>query len=128
MKVITVYELLGLVKEGKAPKKIKFKEEDYIQEYYFDKNIYVYDDEYYGKVALTDDVSIEMCLNDKVEIIEEEKEIKELTIIKNADNTTSLQGKDFNYTMKTVDIILANKINELVREVRKLKDLSKCQK
>lgn len=56
------------------------------------------------------------------EIIGEEKEIEELSIIKNADNTTSLQGKDFNYTMKTVDVILANKINELVREVRKLKD------
>ena len=122
MKVITVYELLGLVKEGKAPKKIKFKDENYTQEYYFDKNIYVYDDVDNVKVALTDDVSIEMCLNDKVEIIEEEKEIEELPIIKNADNTTSLQGKNFNYTMKTVDVILANKINELVREVRKLKD------
>lgn len=64
----------------------------------------------------------DFTLNDKVEIIEEEKEIKELPIIKNDDNTTSLQGKDFNYTMKTVDVILANKINELVREVRKLKN------
>lgn len=61
-------------------------------------------------------------LNDELEIIIEEKDIEELPIIKNADNTTSLQGKDYNYTMKTVDVILANKINELVREVRKLKE------
>ena len=66
--------------------------------------------------------NLQKCLNDEVEIIEEEKDIEELPIIKNADNTTSLQGKDYNYTMKTVDVILANKINELVREVRKLKE------
>lgn len=51
----------------------------------------------------------------------EEKEIEEIPLIKNADNTTSIQGEDYNYTMKSVDVILSNKINELVREVNKLK-------
>lgn len=67
--------------------------------------------------------SIDNKLNQQKEFIEYmNKTIEELPIIKNADNTTSLQGKDYNYTMKTVDVILANKINELVREIRKLKD------
>ena len=73
---ITMYELLGMVKDGKAPKKIKIVSNNYNREFYFDGDIYMYKDEY-GEYAMTDDVSIEMLLNDEVEIIEEEKKIPE---------------------------------------------------
>lgn len=71
---ITMYELLGLVKDGKAPKKIKIVTNNYNKEFYFDGDVYMYKDEY-QEYAMTDDISIEMSLNDEVEILEEEKEI-----------------------------------------------------
>ena len=65
---ITIYELLGLVKDGKAPKKIKYSNaelkynegcEDYYN--YYDKGLFEYK---FGKCK--------NFLNDEVEIIEEE--------------------------------------------------------
>ena len=87
-----------------------------------DKNIYVYDDEYYGKVALTDDVSIEMCLNDKVEIIEEEKEIEEIKMIGCNMEIDLFDKKTLLPTENMQTEFIISKINELVREVRKLKN------
>ena len=71
---ITMYELLGLVKDGKAPKRIRIRSVGgvYDKEFYFDGNIYMYKDKY-EEYAMTDDISIEMSLNDEVEILEEEK-------------------------------------------------------
>lgn len=78
MKTITMYELLGMVKDGKAPKRIRIRSAGgvYDKEFYFDGNIYMYKDEY-EEYAMTDDISIEMSLNDEVEILEEEKKIPE---------------------------------------------------
>lgn len=71
---ITMYELLGMVKNGKAPKKIRIRSASgvYDKKFYFDGDIYMYKDEY-GEHAMTDDISIEMSLNDEVEILEEKK-------------------------------------------------------
>ena len=113
MKVIDLY---NMTVRGEIPKKIKMDDKIFI---YNENNDDWLDGEDNGILDLKNTID---GLTHTVEIIEEEKEIEELPIIKNADNTTSLQGKDFNYTMKTVDVILANKINELVREVRKLKN------
>ena len=71
---VTIYELLGMVKDGKAPKKIKYY--GYIFEYdtnhlryesYFDKQIW----------TLNDFVNVDDNLNDEVEILEEPKGIPE---------------------------------------------------
>lgn len=71
---ITMYELLGLVKDGKAPKKIKYNNieleyekqyEDY--NYYYCKGLFEYKFE----------TSIQF-LNDEVEIIEEPKKIEKM--------------------------------------------------
>ena len=63
---ITIYELLGMVKDGKAPKKIKY-----------DNGLYTFNekkDNYYENETCSinwDYVSLH-CLNETVEIIEEE--------------------------------------------------------
>ena len=79
MKTITMYELLGLVKDGKAPKKIKVT-----------GTIYEYDEEYgfyftktkNGRVALggkLNEINLIYNFNNEnnVEILEEEKKIPE---------------------------------------------------
>ena len=68
---ITMYELLGLVKDGKAPKKIRY-----------DGKFYEFNnkkDNYYENETCSinwDYVSLH-CLNEEVEILEEEKKIPE---------------------------------------------------
>ncbi len=75
MKTITMYELLGIVKDGKAPKKIKYE-----------NNIYVLNDnkawadEVYSRAG---DGNVRLnfkhikSLNDEIEILKEEKKIPE---------------------------------------------------
>ena len=73
-KIITVYDLLGLIKEGKAPKKIEYQGK--ILE--FDKEDYKF---YVGADVLSDDSLVKYIsvgnLNEKVEILEEDKPIIE---------------------------------------------------
>lgn len=68
---ITMYELLGMIKNGKIPKKIKYDNHPYI---FNEKK-----DNYYENETCSinwDYVSLH-CLNEKVEILEEEKKIPE---------------------------------------------------
>ena len=75
---ITMYKLLGMIKDGKAPKKIKFNE---IYCYYREcKNEYV---DYTNKPIIQWDYVVMNSLNDEVEIIEEEKKIPEKLNISN---------------------------------------------
>ena len=66
---ITMYELLGLVKDGKAPKKIKVYGKVYIN-----NNCSCYLDE--QDKSLCNNVEIPMFLNDEIEILELEEEKK----------------------------------------------------
>lgn len=70
---ITMYELLGMVKDGKAPKIIKYKGTLY--EYDSDSgNEFYYND---GWSLYREFFQNGNCLNDEVEILEEEKKIPE---------------------------------------------------
>ena len=103
---ITMYELLGLIKDGKAPKKINFC-----------GNIYEWEDDWY----LTKEKNYKVCLggkkedrnilitafNDDVEILEEPKKIEKLKA---------------KYTSQVGKLELANKINELIDEINNLKE------
>jgi hypothetical protein len=110
---ITIYELLGLIKDGKAPNKIKYC-----------GCIYEWEKDWY----LTKEKNCKVCLggkkedinqlynafNDSVEIIEEveDKEYEDIQKIKN---------KRFTRNQKQI----ASKINELidvVNEIRKKED------
>jgi len=68
---MTVYELLGLVKDGKAPKKVKYHNENL----YFDENAKSYfNDE--DTNSLFWDISLK--LSDEVETVEEKKPLNEI--------------------------------------------------
>lgn len=104
---ITIYELLGLVKDGKAPKKIKEGNTIY----------WLNNSGWYETLGTTTTMSIwyKERLDSTVEIIEEEKEIEHYDLV---DNYEVMNDK-----------IIANNfehINEelewLVREIKKLKE------
>ena len=71
MKIITMYELLGMVKDGKIPKKIKYDND--IWEYIEKKENYIKS----NGASLNWDYVALYCLKEPVEILEEEKKIPE---------------------------------------------------
>lgn len=99
---ITMYELLGLVKDGKAPKEIKYKNFVYgwVQKY---KTYTRYD------ITVKDLYITTNNLNDEVEIIEEPKKIKKI------DFGTLNTQKEKNRAMKDT-------INKLIDEINNLKE------
>ena len=111
---ITIYELLGLVKDGKQPKKIKYS--SCIMIYDVDENDYrtpekdYYDADVKTYKYLTDCIDLFTDLNEDVEIIEETKKIEKLPkdITDNACATIDQRA-------------IANKINELIDEINNLK-------
>lgn len=120
---ITMYELLGLVKDGKAPKKIKYN--DIELEYDKDtKDYYPYYDKYLFEFKFADCVDF---LNDEVEIIEEPKKIEKLEPVRGSD-LADLTSK--NVALKNNSLIelcktlknMNNKINELIDEINNLKE------
>lgn len=108
---ITIYELLGLVKDGKAPKKIKYR--DRIWEYTSTVRGtgYQYYSIYFEEwKTLQDQVYLEERLNDEVEIIEELNKIEKC--------------KSYEDFLGIDDYIeyLKNKIDELIDEINNLKE------
>lgn len=109
---ITMYELLGLVKDGKAPKKILYN--DIELEYDKDTNdYYPYYDKYLFEFKFADCVDF---LEDEVEIIGEPKKIEKLNdkLGLFGDGNTQKIINELNYT-RTI-------INELIDEISKLKE------
>ena len=109
---ITIYELLGLVKNGKAPKKIKFKNEicEYESHGFIDyvgiekeTNIKFYLSSHIGNNYISD------IFTDEVEIIEEPKKIEKI-------NRNRYPGTDID----PLDDIL-DKLDELIDVVNELK-------
>ena len=110
---ITIYELLGLVKDGKAPKKIKcdsvilkYDEEYEDYWYYYDRGLFEYK---FGKCI--------DFLNDEVEIIEEPKKIKKIEKPTQDEYLYSTGKELYENDMKVYD-----KVNELIDEINKLKE------
>ncbi len=103
---ITIYDLLGLVKDDKAPQKIKYKYSIY--ELTSERN------DYYCKNEMrwfTNEINSLGVLNDEVEIIEEPKKIEKLP-----NNITDNAGATRDQR------IIANKINEIIDEINNLKE------
>ena len=117
--IITIYELLGLIKDGKAPKKIKFC-----------GNIYEWEDDWY----LTKEKNYKVCLggkeedynilinafNENVEIIEEPKKIEKWGegALEEMENCTDYTLEDLQKYIR----ILAETQNELIDEINNLKE------
>lgn len=111
---ITIYELLGLIKDGKAPKKVKYGSTTYVYTYkggISEAYDYIDDEGNYLFERLTKYNYLTNMLTNEVEIIEEDKEIEELNI--------SERRKRIDCYPLTVEIMA--KINELIKEVNKIK-------
>lgn len=112
---ITIYELLGLVKDDKAPKKIKCGgvelEYDELRKDYY---------KYCGKGLF--EYKFTICsnfLNNEVEIIEEQKKIKKLDLDGYYDDNSYCECKS---EWCSSEDVLVVKINELIDEINNLKE------
>lgn len=117
---ITIYELLRLFEEDKAPEKIKY--EYSIYELTPERN------DYYCKNEmrwLTNEINSLGVLNDEVEIIEELKKIEKIK--SNGDEFYSDYIDTWISKNKTDAYceFLMNKINELIDEINNLKEMIK---
>lgn len=116
---ITIYELLGLIKDGKEPKKIKYNGE--IWECNDDKE---YSNEGHKDLfeKLFYELYISELINSEVEIIEESKEIEKIKF--NGDEFYSDYINAWISKNKTDAYceFLMNKINDLIDEIKNLKE------
>lgn len=111
---ITLYELLGLVKDGKAPKKIKYNNielgyDEKCEDYY----------SYYGQGLFEHKFgNYKNFLNDGVEIIEETKKIEKIA------RCDSIKMTHYGELYKPTENeeILRIKINELIDEINNIKE------
>lgn len=122
-KEITIYELLGLIKDGQAPKKIKYKDNIY---YYFSNKVDLYKyetmpTEFQGSLSLIMN-NMHLNLNDKVKIIQEDNKIEKLDIKQEKKCKGNWKWKCNGYNISTPQKILGDKINELIDELNKLKE------
>lgn len=127
-KIITVYELLRLIKDGKAPKKIKWNDEVY---YYAFKNTtqedYDYQDKY-GNYLLLEKLKYEYLTsifnNKEVEILEEDKTIIEKIEIEEdiVCNKYIENEHGARCYIKTHDKIIIEKINEIIYYINRKED------
>lgn len=116
---ITIYELLGLVKDDKAPEKIKYKYSIY--------ELTPEKDEYYCKNEMrwfTNEIDSLGVLNDYVEIIEEDKEIEKIEIVNNGNmNAYAIYSADgAKCALTKHSKVMCDKINELIDKVNSLKN------
>ena len=111
-KTITIYELLGLIKDNKAPKKIKY--EYLIYELTPERN------DYYCKNEMrwfTNEINSLGVLNDEVEILDEEEfeDIEEITI---RDKIIGFSNGE--WTARNMDKAFSIKINQLIKNQKKI--------
>ena len=120
-KTITIYELLGLVKDGKAPEKInylgieyKFMYQDYKDE---SRDLYLFSEEIKD---ITD------ILNDTVEIIEDNDKLEKINV-KTGDNCKRFIEYDdetghHKYTIRLLDEYFAKNINKIRDHINKIEE------
>ncbi len=120
---ITIYELLGLVKDGKAPKKIllngiafEYQGDDYLYKDEDKKEHWLFSTSYTDKY-----IWLENFLKAEVEIIKEPKKIEKIK--SNGDEFYSDYIDTWISKNKTDAYceFLMNKINELIDEINNLK-------
>ena len=124
---ITIYELLGLIKDDKAPKQIKYKDKIY---YYFSNHCDLFK---YETMSTEFQRSLSLMLNnmylsltDEVEIIEEEKLEKNEKIekieIDECQRIKAPSTDNFCYSISMPQKIIIQKLNEVIDKVNKMKE------
>lgn len=115
---ITIYELLGMIKENKdLPKKIKYGNVIYVlQENREDYATWLYDNLDLLNDVILGHFNIEDAIYLELEILEEKKEIPEkLSNIKFENGKFYLPvGNKHNYIIREVDKVFLDKINEII--------------
>ena len=115
---ITIYELLRLVKDGKAPQKIKY--EYSIYELTPERN------NYYCKNNMrwfTNEINSLEVLNDEVEMIEEPKKIEKIEIYEDEDGHYFLNNRNDKIYIRCDETdFMVYKFNELIDEINNLKE------
>lgn len=111
---ITIYELLDLIKDDKAPKKIKYNEliwrfDDGLKDYE-QQGIRLLDILFKRLVTST-------ALEEKVEIPEEPKKIEKITV---REKTLGFSNRE--WTARNMDKAFAIKINELIDKINNSKE------
>lgn len=128
---ITIYELLGLIKDDKAPKTIKY--DDYIWTLRKQFNDYWNDISYLITNGFEEWENSKNFLNETIEIIEEEKEIEKIDNEHDYYCYTRYDSfeNDIDKVLYLIQGINATndritdtnlKLNELIDEVKKLKE------
>lgn len=123
--IITIYELLGMIKDGKAPKKImydgkiyEYQGDDYL---YKDKDkheYWLFSESYTDKREWLDDF-----LNDEVEILETtityKKNNKIEKIIVKDNKIQAKSTGTYCYTLRQIDETIIKKINEIINVINR---------
>lgn len=119
-KTITIYELLGLVKDGKAPKKIKY-EEDYLL---FDD----VDNDYYNEktntlfIKLFSETATNYVLNDTIEIIEDNDKLEKIEITGEQIKTFYDGGSHFIRTNTKDRHLYIPTLNKIINHINKIEE------
>ena len=102
---ITMYELLGMLKDGKAPKKIKYRGTIWYLKQDFSNRLPYYSNGYNNNNLLTGEEKdyFSHSLNDEVEILEEKKIPEKIPLSSYHNSTDDIKEK-----------VLINKINEII--------------
>ena len=103
----TIYELLGLIKDGKAPSNIEFN----LEKYYMNcEGEYIRFDAYGKLIYLSKEYKLFNCLNDEVVIIEK---------VKNKEYE-ELEELEIQHIEDTQHLIMKDIINALIRNQKKI--------
>jgi len=119
MNNIRIIDLLNKIAKGdEVPAKIKHWKTEYQK---LDDDTLV---QYRNKDGYC--LDLVQILNDEVEIIEEDKTIEELQFDSEEKYITTITGTT--NKMRNIDLTLATKINELVKEINKMKGTNERRK
>ena len=116
-KKITIYDLLGLIKDGKAPKKIIYNDNVYEFNEYDYRCIVTEIERGFVEHRLIKNYNqnLQSSLNEKVEILEEHKPIIEKLNL----DRESLKGKE---VPRAIDYLLEGRINEIIEFLSRKED------
>lgn len=115
---ITIYELLGLVKDGKAPKKIIYNniELEYSEE---NEDYFRYYGQYLFKFKFSNCLTF---LNDEVKIIEEPKKIEKISWREKESLAGEFSTSEKQNILARRTEKLKSSLNELIDEINNLKE------
>lgn len=118
MKIKTIELLNRMANDENYRPKVKCKEITYI----YDNTIGDYTNDFNSEYGIFSGWALNLMLNSEVEIIEEDKTIKELKLV-NLNNKVQLKTDTGDYTVRMIDIEMIDRINRLIREIKESKEI-----